>query len=399
MNSLTNHSRALVLTGGGARAAYQVGVLKAIAELLPEQQASPFRVYSGTSAGAINATMMASRADDFKAGLAKLEDVWLNFKVDQVYRTDNKTSLKNSMRWLLTVISAGKFQKKHMSILDNRPLRELLYKNIDFSGVQNSIDKKFLDGLIVICSAYSTALSVHFFQAAKEFKEWTRMRRIGKSCQLGIEHLMASAAIPFVFPAVKLEDQYYADGAVRQARPLSSVLNLDADRILVVGVRDERPNSIGSDALEYPNLGKISGYMLDTLFMDGLYHDLETVLNVNHFLKKIEASTAKNEDKKVVATHIIVPSQDIREIAAKHANNLPRNVQILLSNNDQQGEKKSGTQLMSYLLFDKSFTSELIALGYKDGMDSKETLLDFFTAEQVDTLHAPEHIKRWFKLR
>ena len=395
--SISQHSRALILTGGGARAAYQVGVLRAIADLLPEQKSSPFRVYSGTSAGAINATMLASNAIDYQQGMRNLVEVWDNFSVDQVYKTDNKTSLKNSMRWLLTVISAGKLQKRPMSILNNEPLKSLLEKNIRLAGIEESIQAEVLDGLIVICSAYYSALSVHFFQAADRFSGWTRMRRIGKAVKITLDHLMASAAIPFVFPAVRLHDQYYADGAVRQARPLSSVLNLDAERILVVGVRDERPNKLHDDALEYPSLGKITGYMLDTLFMDGLFHDLETVLNVNHYLKKIASSNEIDDDKKVVSTHIIVPSQDIREIAAKHEQNLPRNVRLLLTNKDDSN--KAGNQLMSYLLFDKSYTRELMELGYHDGMSNKDDLLNFFCAEDIPSLHAPEHILQWFKLR
>ena len=388
MKNLSPHSRALILPGGGARAAYQVGVLKAVAEVTKSHKSSPFRVYSGTSAGAINSTVLASHAEDFQAGMHHLEAVWNGFTVDQVYKTDALTVLKNSAHWLWTIFTAGKFTSKPTSFLDNDPLRQLLLKNVRLDGLNESLSKDFIDGLVVVCSAYGTAQSFNFFQAKNDQKSWQRFRRIGYPTEITVEHLMASAAIPYVFPAVKLGSQYFADGAVRQAKPLSAALHLGADRLLVIGVRDERIVQLEKEELNYPSLGKIAGYILDTLFMDGLFTDLEHLIHVNSLLANFEQEKIP---EKPISTHVIVPSMDIREIALRHQHHLPRSVRIFMAGTG--GSKKAtGSQLVSYLLFDKHFTHDLIALGYEDAMQQQDVLHDFFYADEIPALVAPDRI-------
>jgi NTE family protein len=389
MPQLSSHSRALILPGGGARAAYQVGVLKAISELMPEQKHSPFRVYSGTSAGAINTSVLASHAQNFQIGMRNLEAVWNNFTVQQVYKTNALTVLKNSAHWIWTVLSAGRFGKKPTSLLDNQPLRELLIKNVNFSGVAEGLKKDLIDGLVVVCSAYSTAQSVNFFQAREEHGSWQRFRRIGYPADITIEHLMASVAIPYVFPAVRVGDQFFADGAVRQAKPLSAALHLGADRLLVIGVRDEQPNYISSADVIYPSLGKIAGYILDTLFMDGLFTDLEHLLHVNRLLENFNQLEVP---EKPIACHIIVPSCDIRDIALKHQHRLPRSVRMFMAGTGARG-KVSGSQLVSYLLFEQHYTRDLISLGYTDAMEQKDSLMEFFVSDNIPSLVAPERIQ------
>lgn len=388
MSSLSSHSRALILPGGGARAAYQVGVLKAVADLLAEQKTSPFKVYSGTSAGAINASVLASHAIDFHQGMHNLESVWKNFTVQQVYKTDALTVLKNTSHWLWTIFTAGRLGSKPTSFLDNQPLRELLQKTVRLGGIQEGINQKLIDGLVVVCSAYSTAQSVNFYQAKKEQKTWQRFRRIGYPTEITIEHLMASAAIPYVFPAIQLGSQFFADGAVRQAKPLSAALHLGADRLLVIGVRDERPNRMTGESVNYPSLGKIAGYILDTLFMDGLFTDLEHLLHVNRLLENFNQEEVPD---KPIACHVIVPSIDIREIAMRHQHHLPRSVRLFMAGTGGSGPE-SGSQLVSYLLFDKHYTHDLIALGYEDAMQQRDALLDFFIADEIPSLVAPERI-------
>jgi len=388
MSKLSPHSRALILPGGGARAAYQVGVLKAVAELTQSHQASPFRVYSGTSAGAINSTVLASHATDFQVGMHHLEAVWNGFTASQVYKTDALTVLKNTAHWIWTIFTAGRLGSKPTSLLDNEPLRQLLQKNIRFDGVNESLKKEVIDGLVVVCSAYGTAQSINFFQSNSEHEAWQRFRRIGFPTEITVEHLMASAAIPYVFPAVKLGSQYFADGAVRQAKPLSAALHLGADRLLVIGVRDERSEKLAKEAVNYPSLGKIAGYILDTLFMDGLFTDLEHLLHVNRLLENFEQEKVP---EKPISTHVIVPSMDIREIALRHQHHLPRTVRMFMAGTG--GSKKAtGSQLVSYLLFDKHFTHELIALGYQDAMQQQSVLRDFFYADEIPTLVAPDRI-------
>ena len=388
MQKLSQHSRALILPGGGARAAYQVGVLKAVAELTKSQDKSPFRIYSGTSAGAINSSVLASNAHDFQTGMHHLEGVWNNFTVDQVYKTDAMTVLKNTAHWLWTIFTAGRLGSKPVSLLDNDPLRQLLNKNIRFDGVSENIKNDVIDGLVIVCSAYGSAQSINFFQAKENQKAWQRFRRIGFPSELGVEHLMASAAIPYVFPAVKLGSQYFADGAVRQAKPLSAALHLGADRLLVIGVRDERISTLAKEEVNYPSLGKIAGYILDTLFMDGLFTDLEHLLHVNSLLENFQQEIVP---EKPIATHVIVPSLDIREIALRHQHHLPRSVRMFMAGAGGS-DKTTGSQLVSYLLFDKHFTHDLIALGYEDAMQQKDVLRDFFFADEIPTLVAPDRI-------
>jgi len=388
MQKLSSHSRALILPGGGARAAYQVGVLKAVAEITQTQKASPFRVYSGTSAGAINSTILATHAQDFRAGMQHLESLWNDCSVDQIYKTDVWTVLRNSAHWLWTIFTAGKLTKKPTSFLDNDPMRQLLLKSLRWDGIAEGLKNDFIDGLVVVCSAYGSAQSINFFQAEKQHEPWQRFRRIGYPTEITVEHLMASAAIPYVFPAVKIGSQYFADGAVRQAKPLSAALHLGADRLLVIGVRDERVNTLAKEEVNYPSLGKIAGYILDTLFMDGLFTDLEHLLHVNRLLENFQQETVP---EKPICTQVIVPSTDIREIALRHQHHLPRSVRMFMAGTG--GSKKAtGSQLVSYLLFDKHFTNDLIALGYNDAMQQRDVLHDFFYADEIPTLVAPERI-------
>lgn len=388
------NSCALVLPGGGARAAYQVGVLKAVSELLPPDSPSPFRVYAGTSAGAINATVLANNAFNYRAGMQKLEHVWRNFRVQHVYRTDSPAVIKGTLGWVMTALGAGQFKNQARSLLDNAPLRTLLKEHISTAQVDKALQEEIIDGLIVVCSSYSTAMCVNFFQARDDEKAWERFRRISVPTKITVEHLMASSAIPYIFPAAFVDDQYYADGAVRQAKPLSMPLHLGANRLLVIGVRDERGGSLDESSRQYPSLGRIAGYMLDTLFMDGLFNDLEHMLHVNKLLELGQSATGEN-GKRRVGCHVIVPSEDIRDIALRHRKRLPRSVRLLLSGGSKNnGDEKSGSQLASYLLFDGDYTSELIDLGYRDAMAQKDELLNFFVADEVPDLVAPEHIKK-----
>lgn len=204
--------KALILPGAGARGAYQIGVLKAIAGLLPERAPNPFSVICGTSAGAINAAVLAGRAANFERAIADMEQVWANFSADQVYRTDNWTMFKTSLHWLGAAVFGGLGGSNPVSLLDNTPLRELLQENVRFDGIRRAIAHGHLDAIAVTASAYATARSVTFFQARPELKSWTRVRRIGRATRLTVDHLMASAAVPFVFPPVKIGGEFYGDG-------------------------------------------------------------------------------------------------------------------------------------------------------------------------------------------
>jgi len=387
--------KALVLPGAGARGAYQVGVLKAVARLLPENAPNPFSVICGTSAGAINAAVLAGRAANFESAVADMEQVWGNFAAGQVYRTDNWTMAKTSLHWLAAAMFGGLGVRNPKALLDNAPLRELLRQNVRLEGIRRSIEHGHLDAVAVTASAYSTARSVTFFQGRRELESWTRVRRIGRATRLNVDHLMASAAVPFVFPPVRIGGEFYGDGSMRHRAPLSPAIHLGADRMLVVGVRDERPDAeppVGHKP-EPPTFAHLGGYMLDTLFMDGLYTDLERLARTNRILEQLGGKklTGSLAGLRPLHTLMIVPHQDLRSVAKQHLRELPRGVRFLLRG--LGATSHSGLQLVSYLLFESGFTRALIDMGYRDAMEMEDELRAFLFDQPMDTLYAPAHLK------
>lgn len=387
--------KALVLPGAGARGAYQIGVLKAVARLLPEREPNPFSVICGTSAGAINAAVLAGRAAHFERAVADMEQVWANFSASQVYRTDNWTMLKTSLHWLGAALAGGLGGGNPVSLLDNTPLRKLLEENVRFDGISRAISQGHLDAVAVTASSYATARSVTFFQGRPELASWTRVRRIGRASRLTIDHLMASSAVPFVFPPVQIGGEYYGDGSMRHRAPLSPAIHLGAHRILVVGVRDERPDAeppLGTKP-EPPTLAHLGGYMLDSLFMDGLYTDLERLSRTNHILEQLGNVRLGGSLAELHPVHtlVIMPGQDLRSLAREYANELPRGVRLLLRG--LGASSRSGMQLVSYLLFESGFTSALIDMGFRDAMAMEDELRAFLFDQPMATLYAPAHLK------
>jgi NTE family protein len=387
--------KALVLPGAGARGAYQIGVLKAIAGLLPEREPNPFNVICGTSAGAINAAVLAGRAANFERAVADMEHVWANFAASQVYRSDDWTMLKTSLHWLSAATFGGLGVGNPASLLDNTPLRELLTQNVRFDGIRRSIDQGHLDAVAITASAYATARSVTFFEGRPELTSWTRVRRIGRAARLNVDHLMASAAVPFIFPPVQIGGEFYGDGSMRHRAPLSPAIHLGADRMLVVGVRDERPDAeppVGAKP-EPPTFAHLGGYMLDTLFMDGLYTDLERLSRTNRILEQLGDCKLSGTlaGLRPLHTLVIVPRQDLRSLAAEFVHELPRGVRVLLRG--LGASSISGLQLVSYLLFESGFTRALIDMGYRDALEMEDELRAFIFDQPMATLYAPAHLK------
>ena len=379
--------KALILPGAGARGAYQVGVLKGIATMLPEHVSNPFAIISGTSAGAINAAVLASRAGNFGGAVAEMDRVWSNFKADQVYRTDNWTMLKTSLHWLSAIVLGGLGSRNPRALLDSSPLRHLLIKNIKFSHIERGINRGHLEALAITASAYSSARSVTFFQGLEEMRSWARVRRIGRPATIKMEHLLASAAVPFVFPPIRIGGEFYGDGAMRHRAPLSSAIHLGAERMLVIGVRDEHPDPepLEGTLAETPTFAHLAGYMLDTLFMDGLYADLEQATRINVIMDQMDGKSLEGPvaNLRPLSTLIIVPKKDIREVAERHVEELPRGVRLLLGG--LGAINKGGRQLISYLLFESGFTRELIDMGYRDALEMEADLRAFLFDQTMDT--------------
>jgi len=381
----------LVLPGGGARAAYQVGVLRAIADLLPAKAANPFPVVTGTSAGAVNATAVAIHADRFRVAVGNLERVWRDFQVNQVFRADTASMLRSGLHWLLAVMSGGWLLPPPKSLFDNSPLRQLLGEHFDFSAVKRAIDDGQLDALSIAAAGYISARSVSFYQAKSGLVPWHRLRRAGEPAALCLDHLMASVAVPFLFPPVLMGEEYFGDGAMRQASPFSSAIHLGANRLLVIGTRNESNVTIPQPPT-YPTFGQIFGYMLDALFTDGLYADMERLTQINSLVDGGVAATADGTHLKKIDLLVILPSRDLSEIARHHVGSLPRALRILLRT--MGALNTGGGQLMSYLLFQDTFTRELIALGYQDAMKRSDDLQAFIGGASVASTGATGVLRR-----
>jgi len=373
----------LVLPGGGARGAYQVGVLKAIASLAPKGSANPFPIISGTSAGAVNASVIAANAQSFDKAINKLDDVWGNFKSNQVYKTDNLTMLKSSLHWLISIVLGGYPFGAPKSLLDNTPLKKLLESHIDFTNIQKNIDKNLIRAIGITAAGYTSQCSTSFFQTSMRIDKWTRTRRRGVKCNVTIDHLMGSLAIPMIFPQIKINGEYFGDGAMRQSTPLSPAIHLGADRILVIGVRNQKIESINKNTQsDYPSFANISGYVLDTLFMDGLYSDLERLISVNKLIDSRGDiySEGSNPKMRAIDTMIINPTKSLTDIAHESRLSMPRSIRIILRGISGK-DNSSASRLLSFLLFEAQYTKKLIDLGYRDAMAVEKELSDFINGK------------------
>jgi NTE family protein len=388
----TSNKTALVLPGGGSRAAYQIGVLKALADLLPARASNPFPIVIGTSAGAINATELAIHADRFRVATSNLERVWRNFEVRQVLDASATTMVKEGLHWLLSMVSGGWLLAPPRSLFDNSPLRALLNHNFDFSRIEQSIQAEHLHALAISAAGYSSSRSMFFFQSTPEQQPWTRVRHAGEPAQIDLDHLMASVAVPFLFPAVKMGNEFYGDGSMRQSSPFSPAIHLGADRIMVVATRSgyrqrARVPTFG------PSFGQIFGYMLDALFSDGLYADFERLVQINNIVRKVGPVVVNDRVVKPIEILVVMPSRDISEIARKHVQSLPRTLRVLLRT--MGAMNAGGGELMSYLMFQSSFTRELIDLGYQDAMAQSGKLIDFLQGGMLDTTGMTAVLRRF----
>ena len=369
----------LVLTGGGARAAYQVGVLKAIAELLPRRAHNPFPVICGTSAGALNAATIAVNAQSFRKGVRYLNNIWKNFHAHQVYRTDVPGVFNNSMKWFagLLLSGLGIHRLRQVSLLDNSPLLDLLEDILPCEKIQESIDAGLLHALSVTASGYGSGQSVTFYQGVEQLVPWRRTRRIGVPAKIEIKHLLASSAIPFIFPAALINREYFGDGSMRQIAPISSALHLGATRVLVIGVNNSTSDeqAIRSDIGDYPSLAQIAGHALNSIFLDSMEVDLERVRRINVLVEAMPEAMRERLDLRHVDILSIAPSQPIEKIAERYASELPWTIRLLLRLVGATGH--SGATLLSYLLSEKKFCNALIELGYQDAMLRSDEILQF----------------------
>jgi len=344
---------ALVLMGGGARAAYQVGVLKGLAGLLPRGAACPFAVITGTSAGAVSAAALAADAAHFLRAVHAIERVWRDFRVHQVFKADAASMLRSGLHWLGALGSGGTLVRAPHALFDNSPLWDLLRERLDFDDIRRSVRRGWLQAIGISATNYGEAESVTFFDANPAIDPWRRSNRSGRRVRLTLEHLMASLSLPFLFRPILLEGQYYGDGAMRQTSPLGPAFQLGAERILTIGVGSADAGR--SQARSEPTFGKMFGFMLDSLFMDQIDADIERIGLYNEI-----------PGRRPVEVLIVNPSGDLTAAARRHAAELPRSMRMLLRT--VGANDAAGAELLSYLMFERGFTRELIAMGYTDAM-------------------------------
>lgn len=359
---------ALVLGGGGARAAYEAGVLKAVRELLPDPAHNPFPIYSGTSAGTINAAVMAVRARDFGAGVDALVRLWSDIHAGDVFRADHLSMAAAGARWL--------FRRNPRSLFDTAPLRRLLGQAVDFEQLEPAVAAHALLALVVTCSGYASGQSVSFFQGRADLEPWNLGQRVGAHVLLGTDHLLASSALPFFFPAVRMNREFFGDGALRQRSPLSPVIHLGADRILVVG--DGRMSDEGEEreaGESYPSLGRVVGQALAGSYIDPLMADLEQAKRINRLLESLPAGTSADAGLRPLRILDLAPSVRLDHLAAEHAGALPRPVRALLSGFG--ATRRDGGALASYLLFEPAYTRALIDLGHRDTLARADEIRQF----------------------
>lgn len=374
----------LVLAGGGARAAYQVGVLKAIAEQTPVGEANPFPIISGTSAGAINGAALAIFAPHFHGAVRRLCSVWENFHVSHVFRSDPLGMLQNSSLWMLAMLLGGLGRYNPQALLNRQPLYELLSGRLPCDRIQASIDSGALDAFGVTCSGYNTGQSVTFYQGLEEIEPWQRVRRFGSRSIITTEHLMASSALPFIFRPEQIHGEYFGDGSMRQMAPLSPALHMGAERLLVIGVRlEEKPQSILPVDAKMPSVAHVAGHALNSIFLDSLDADLERLHRINKTVDLIPGRKDGQHSLRRVETLVISPSRHLSDIAEQYAHLLPRSVAFFFRGIGVY--KKDGSDFLSYLLFEREYCQALIELGYNDGLAQKENIVSFLYDKKYQT--------------
>ncbi len=366
----------LVLPGGGARAAYQVGVIKAVRDILGNPARNPFPILCGTSAGAIIAATLAVHADDFTRATGNLLEVWENMHCDHVYRVDAGSILASGARWLSSVMLMSRHNP--VSLLDNSPLRDMLSKNLAFERIQEHIDSGALYAVSVTASGYTSGQSVSFFQGGSGLEGWERNQRIGAAITLKLDYLLASAALPFIFPAIKVHREYFGDGSMRQIAPVSPALHLGADRVLVVGTGRQSADGARARSNSYPSLAQIAGHALNSIFLDSLMVDIERLERINRTVELIppDVLAANSIPLRPIKVLFISPSQPIERIAARFLHELPRSVRFILR--PTGAISRSGSNLASYLLFEEPFCRALIDLGYQDTANREAEVRAFF---------------------
>ncbi|QRV24010.1 patatin-like phospholipase family protein [Marinomonas foliarum] len=375
-----NNNNALILSGGGARAAYQVGVLSAMGRILPKHSPLPFSILCGTSAGALNATMLASYADNFSKAVSTLAFVWRHLTPDQIYNVGRWPVASSLTKTLMSLFHLHNHDSS-IALMDNAPLEELLRNHLDFSRISHAIDNQQLKALAITAMSYSTGESTTFFQGTPEINPWQGNRRKGVIANLGVDHLLASSAIPTIFPAHKIDEHYYGDGAIRQKSAIYPALKLGANKLFIIGVSGNRsakkwsaPDTVIDSSA--PSMAQILGQLLNSAFIDNLEDDIYQLEIMNNLIRDLPEEKKAQHQNLPTETLIISPSQELNAIAHQHLSTLPKNIRVLLKAAGGSTSEKISSAA-SYLLFTPQYCKALMDLGYQDAMWEKERIIAF----------------------
>ena len=380
----------LVLVGGGARAAYQAGALKAVSEILGENSAasqSPYQIISGVSAGAINAGMLASHADDIPAAITKLYRIWNHLEMKDVIKGDAVSLSGIAFRWLRDLIFGGMLPERVASnfLLDATPLHSLIKNETDFAAIHRHIQEGRLSAFSVSATNYSTGSEIVFFDGNEKLKTWSRSNRLSFKTEIRLEHILASASIPFLFRPIWIDGFCYGDGSLRQGAPLSPSVHLGADRILAISVRHQRSQGLTERVNEVEprqeiSLAQIAGVVLNAAFFDGLDYDAERMQRINKTIGSLPEEIRKNNGllMKKIPLLVLRPSRDLGQMASAHFKCFPRTLQYLMRGIG--ASEKKGSELLSYLAFEHTYCARLLELGYEDTWAQKDEVHQFFNA-------------------
>ncbi len=370
-----SHGTALVLSGGGARGAYQVGVLQGLLEIGAFGDGDPvFDVLVGSSAGAINAALLAAYADDFQKGVEHLDRVWTSVEPTQVFRTDLRSLGGIGARWVRDLSFGGLLRRvTPKSLLDTSPLRDLLAEHIAFERIDSNIESGRLRALAMPATDLYTADGILFLDAKPDVPLWQRGRWSVERTPIRVDHVMASSAIPVFFPSVQIDGRHLGDGSVRNTAPLSPAINLGARRIVAIGVRQPSLRTGKVRRLEPPSLAQVAGALLDAVMLDAIGVDVEHSERVNQSVVACPNGSTE-QGFRLVDVLWLSPKRHFHEIAAEFADRIPAIIRYLMRG---LGSDEETTELASYLLFDSTYCRRLVEIGYSDVIERRGEVESF----------------------
>lgn len=365
------------MSGGGARGAYQAGVVKALAEFCTDMgRPNAFTVITGVSAGAINATFLAARSESFNSSAQKLAELWCCLNINQVFRTDLRSFSKIGRNLITDIMTSGAVGQRHTNyLLDATPLFKYLSDHINFRDIGKNLATGMIDALALSATDYSTSTNITFVQSSKPYADWNRMRRISRPCDITVNHVCASAAIPLFFAPVEIEGQYFGDGCLRNTAPLSPAIRLHAESILVIGVQHSLAGGPQMPSHhDVPSIARILSVLLNSVLLDGVAIDMERLRRINNTLSLLpEAERRKTQLRRIKCLHIS-PTEDINAIAYQEYEHLPRSIRYLIGG---LGSKSDAANLASYLLFVPAYCERLANLGYRDALARSREIQEF----------------------